>query len=260
VANTEREIEMARDILPKKKIGVLAPRAIVEYGPYEFYNLAPKGILLTVVPLGIKQFTREGVEEVFKDIDTQLEQLILRKVDAISQDGVPLQCLVGVEAHDARLDYIRTKTGVPVSSGVVGAIEAAKRLGIGRIAFGNKFTDSVNNELARFFTRAGIDVTGYHSWGEGRGSTYGNDIKKVSHADLVKIGYEVGRRTFEENPTADGIYMPGGSWSLNQVVIDLEAEFGKPVLAHRHVAVWDMVRLVGMWKPKKGYGRLLGSA
>jgi hypothetical protein len=32
------------------------------------------------------------------------------------------------------------------------------------------------------------------------------------------------------------------------------------VLAHRHVAAWDMIRLVDMWQPKPGYGMLLGSA
>ena len=251
---------MVEDNLPKKKVGLLAPRAIVENGPYEFYNLAPKGNLLTIVPLGIKKFTKEGVEEVFKNIDDQLEQLMLRKVNAIAQEGVPLQCMVGAEVHDKRLDYIRKRTGVPVTSGVLGAIEAAKHLGIRKIAFGNKFKKATNDSLAEFFNRAGVKVTGAVSWGENRSDVYGNDLKKMTHADLMKVGYEVGRRTFEENPDCDGIYMPGGSWSLNSVVVDLEKEFKRPVLAHRHVAAWDMIRLVDMWQPKPGYGMLLGSA
>lgn len=251
---------MPKDVIPEKKVGVLAPRAIVENGPYEFYNLAPRGVMLTVVPLGIRRFTLEGVEEVFKDIDEQLEQLMLRRVHAIAQEGVPLQCLIGADAHDKRLAYIREQTGLPVSSGVLGAVHAAQRLGVKRIAFGNKFQAGVNDRLAEFFTREGIEVTGYYSWGETRrNDVSGTDIKKISHSDLVKIGYEVGRRTFDANPDADAVYMPGGSWSLNSVVVDLEKEYGKPVLAHRHVAAWDMCRLVGMWKPKRGYGRLLAT-
>ena len=61
--------------VPKKKIGVFAPRAIVEVGPYEFYQMAPKGIMLVIVPMGIRNFTREGVEEVYAGIDEQLNRL-----------------------------------------------------------------------------------------------------------------------------------------------------------------------------------------
>ena len=245
--------------VPKKKIGVFAPRAIVEVGPYEFYQMAPKGIMLVIVPMGIRNFTREGVEEVYAGIDEQLNQLMIRKVDFIVQEGIPLQCLIGAEAHDARLAYIHEKTGIPVSSGVLGAVEAAQHLGIKKIAFGNKFTKDVNESLSRFFTRAGIEVTGFVSWGEGREDGYGNALKSMKDTELVQVGYDVGRRTFEENPDADGIYMPGGSWSLNSVVVDLEKEFDKPVLGHRHVTAWHQINAVDMWQPRDGYGRLFAA-
>lgn len=250
---------MTSDMVPKKKIGVFAPRALVEMGPYEFYQLAPKGIMLVIVPMGIRSFTKEGVEEVYKNIDQQLEELMIRRVDVIIQEGVPLQCLIGLEAHDRRLAYIREKTGLPVSSGVEGSVDAAKHLGIKKIAFANKFTKETNAGLAKFFERAGITVTGAVSWGEDKGDLYGMGIKKIADRDLVNIGFEVGRRAFRENPDCDGIYMPGGSWSLNKVVVDLEKEFGKPVLGHRHTTVWHMIQSVGMWKPRKGHGRLFAA-
>jgi maleate cis-trans isomerase len=76
----------------------------------------------------------------------------------------------------------------------------------------------------------------------------------------VEIGYQIGRQTFEEHPDADGIYMPGGSWTLNKVVTDLEAEFKKPVLGHHLVNVWNMATLLGMWSPRQGLGRLYSAA
>ena len=253
---------MVNSLVPKKKIGVLAPRAIVDVGPFEFYQMAPKGIMLTIVPLGIKRFTREGVEEAYRETDEQLQHLVERRCRAIVQEGVPLQCLVGTAAHDRRLAYIRKKTGLPTSSGVLGGVEAARHLGVTRIAFANKFTDRENESLAEFFTREGIEVTGYVSWGEEQPDkeVYGNAVKRIRETDLVKIGFEVGRRAFRENPRCEGIYMPGGSWALNKVVIELEKEFGKPVFGHRHTSVWHMVRMLDMWKPKKGWGRLFATA
>ena len=250
-----------KDLLPKKKAAILAPRAIVDVGPFEFYQMAPPGIMLTIVPLGIQRFTKEGVEEAYGPIDEQLKHLVERRVDIILQEGVPLQCLIGTEAHDKRLAYLHDKTGLPVSSGVLGGVEAAQHLGIKKIAFGNKFSDAENEGLSRFFTRAGIEVTGYYSWGEHQEEkdVTGNAVKRIKETDLVEIGFEVGRRVFRDNPDCDGIYMPGGSWALNKVVVELEKEFGKPVLGHRHTSVWHIVKMLGMWKPKKGWGMLFAA-
>jgi maleate cis-trans isomerase len=244
---------MIDDMVPRKKVGVFAPRGLVEIGPYEFYRLAPPGIMLVICALGIKEFTEKGVYDVYAGIDEQLAELVTRDIDLIIQEGVPLQCLIGTEAHDKRLAYITKKTGLPATSGVLGAVNAAKHLGIKKIAFGNKFSEAVNHRLAEFFTRAGIEITGFVSWGEGKTD---NQIHGMHWADLAEVGVHIGRQTFEENPDAEAIYMPGGGWNLNRAINELEAEFGRPVLGHRHASTWEVVRQVGLWKPRKGYGML----
>jgi maleate cis-trans isomerase len=247
---------MIDDMVPRKKVGVLAPRGLVEIGPYEFYRLAPPGIMLVICALGIKEFTEKGVYDVYAGIDAQLAELQTRDIDLIVQEGVPLQCLIGCEAHDARLAYITGKSGLPVTSGVLAGVNAAKHLGVRRIAFGNKFSEAVNESLARFFTREGIEVTGHVSWGEGKTD---DQIHGMHWADLAEAGLRIGRQTFEENPDADAIYMPGGGWNLNRAINELEAEFGKPVLGHRHTGTWEIARRVGMWRPREGYGRLFAT-
>lgn len=247
------------DLIPKKKVGIFAPRAIVDDIPWEFYKLAPRGIMAVIVPLGLTRFVKEEVERVYAPVDDQLKQLMLRRVDLLVQSGVPLQCLIGAEAHDRRLALFREKTGLPATSGILGAIAACRKLGIRKIAFGNKFTEAINQSLSRFFTREGIQVTGYTKWDPTVDIVDGSAIKQINEAGLIRIGYEVGRKTFLDNPDCDGIYMPGGSWSLNQVVTDLEAEFGKPVLGHHLVNVWNIATHLGLWTPRQGLGRLYAS-
>ena len=251
---------MSDDLIPLKKVGIFAPRHIVDDIPWEFYKLAPKGIMAVIVPMGITHFVKEDVERVYEPVDEQLKQLMLRKVDLLVQSGVPLQCLIGADAHDRRLAYMRAQTGLPVTSGILGAISACKKLGIRKIAFGNKFTEEINVRLAEFFTRAGVEVAGWTIWTPTIEIEDASSIKKVGEAGLVEIGYQIGRQTFEEHPDADGIYMPGGSWTLNKVVTDLEAEFKKPVLGHHLVNVWNMATLLGMWSPRQGLGRLYSAA
>lgn len=254
------EYSVSESLIPKKKVGIFSPRTIVDNGVFEFYIMAPKGIMLAVVPMGVEAFTRADVDRIFAALDGQLEELRLRKVDLLYDSAVPLQCMIGVDGHDRRLARMTERTGIPANSAILGAIEAAKHLGIKKIAFGNKSADAVNDVLTQFFTRGGVEVVGYTAWKGWKNPTDQREVKSLGDDKLVEIGYEVARRTFEEHPDADGIYMPGGSWALNDVILDLEKEFGKPILGHRHVIAWHIAKCLGMWEPKEGYGRLLASA
>ena len=65
-------INMFIDEIPSKKIGYLAPRHVIDNGPYEFYRLAPPGVMLVMVSCGLNEFTLEDVERVFKSLEHYL--------------------------------------------------------------------------------------------------------------------------------------------------------------------------------------------
>lgn len=253
----EHMMETVVDDLPRKKIGCLAPMEIVDNSAYDFYQIAPNRVMLVVVPLGISKFDREDVERIFTSIDSQLEQLKLRNVDLIVQSGVPLLLLIGVEGHDRRIDYIEKKSGIPATSSILGAVSAAKHLGIGKIAIADKFPDKLNDTLQQFFVREDIAVAGISAWAESRIEMNLDRVKAMSAVENAQLGYDLGRQAFESYPDAEGLYMPGGSWSLRSVVLRLEDEFQKPVIAHHDVMAWDVLHRVGCWEPVPGAGRLL---
>jgi maleate cis-trans isomerase len=119
---------MFEEFLPKKKIGVLSPLAVIDNSAYEFYQLVPRGIMMVAVPLGLQEFTAEDVERVFEPIDRQLELLLERGVDIVQQAGVPLPLLIGPEALQRLLDRIAEKTKLPATSTVLDVVAATKRL------------------------------------------------------------------------------------------------------------------------------------
>jgi len=94
---------MFEAFLPKKKIGVLSPLAVIDNSAYEFYQLVPRGIMMVTVPLGLQ---------------------------------VPL--LIGPAALQRLLDRIAEKTKLPVTSTVLDVVAATKRLGLEKIATANK--------------------------------------------------------------------------------------------------------------------------
>src|SRR5437764_1432127 len=121
---------MFEDQVPKFKIGALKPLSVVDNAAYEFYRIAPPGVMLVMIPVGLEKFSAEDVERVFVPVDAMCDQLMERGVDLIMQSGVPLPLLIGVEAHDRLLDHIAEHTGLPVTSSVLGVVATAKQLGL----------------------------------------------------------------------------------------------------------------------------------
>jgi hypothetical protein len=118
---------MFEEFLPKKKIGVLSPLAVIDNIAYEFYQLVPSGIMMVTVPLGLQEFTAKDVERVFEPIDRQLDLLLERGIDIVQQTGVPLPLLIGPAALQRLLDRIAEKTRLPATSTVLDVVAATLR-------------------------------------------------------------------------------------------------------------------------------------
>ncbi len=245
---------MFEDYLPKRKIGTLCPLAVIDNHAYEFYQLVPSGVMLVMVPLGLQQFTAEDVERVFKPIDQRLDMLMERGVEIVLQAGVPLPILIGSEALTRLLDHIKRKTGIPATSTVLSVVAAAKRLGLKKIAVANKWNDQMNQSLAEFFGGDGIEMVGSNTQ-----SMVPSEFVTMKSADSIQLAYDLGRGALERYPDAEGIYIGGGSWMTLPVIGQLEREFGKPVITNQVASVWQLLSLLDVWKPIRGYGRLLES-
>ena len=151
---------MFEDFMPKVKIGALKPLAIIDNAAYEFYRIAPRDVMLVMIPIGLGEFSKQDVERVFAPLDQLVDQLMERGCDIIMQSGVPLPLLIGIEAHDRLLDRINKRCGKPVTSSVVGVVAAAKHLGLRRIALANKWSEPMNRILGDFFARGNVGIAG----------------------------------------------------------------------------------------------------
>src|SRR5262245_12107840 len=239
---------MFEESVPKLKIGALKPLSVIDNAAYEFYRIAPPGVMLVMIPVGLGKFSKEDVERVFAPLDNYVDQLMERGVDLIFQSGVPLPLLIGIEAHDLLIERIEKRSGKPATSSVLGVVAAAKRLGLRRVALANKWSEPMNRTLGEFFARGGTEVAGVAA------EVMGPDkFQKISTADHMTLAYELGRAAFARHPDADGLYIGGGSWLSEPVCRALEDEFGRPAISNLSCMIWDTLTMPGQ-------GRLLAAA
>lgn len=246
---------MFEDDVPKRRVGCLFPLKVIDYNPYEFYEIAPKGILLVLVPLGLEKFTREDAERVFAPVDEKLELLMQRGIDIVVQAGTPLAVLVGPDFLDKLLAHIEKRTGVPAISMMLSVVNAAKHLGVKKIAVADKWNEQMNATLGEFFGRQGIAVTGAVSR-----SLSPSQFLKMRDLESMNLAYELGRGALERYPDADGLYIGGAAWLTLPVVQRLEQEFGKPVITNQVATMWQLLHVMNLWNPIPGCGRLLSGS
>jgi maleate cis-trans isomerase len=240
------------DVIPEHKIGVLAPRSVIENQPYEFYRLAPPRVILVMIPMGLREFSQTDLKRITSGLGEKLDLLMERGVEIIVASGVPLPLLLGVEGHDQLLAYIHSYTGVRATSSVECVIAAAKALNVTKLVVADKWSDEMNKSLAAFFAREGLEVVGVAS--EPMQPKEFDVISSKGNADLA-LG--LGRRGFTEYPEADALYIGGGSWLSQPVSEQLETEFGKPVFCNQGAQLRHLLVEIGTWHPIEGHGKLL---
>jgi maleate cis-trans isomerase len=146
-------------------------------------------------------------------------------------------------------------TARPATSSILGVVEAAKHLGVARIALANKWTDAMNATLGEFFARMDIAIEGVASK-----VLAPSQFQRMSGGDNIDLAYALGCQALRDFPEADGLYIGGGAWLSQPVAEALEAEFGRPVITNVSAMIRNVLTRLNCWAPIPGHGRLLGSA
>lgn len=245
---------MFEGFVPRLKIGCLMPGSVIDNHAFEFYRLAPSGVMLVMVGVGLREFSRGDVERVFEPIERYLDQLMERGVDLVIQNGVPLPILIGIEAHDRMIVHMASYARRPATSTMLSVVQAAADLNVRKVVAVNKWTEEMNRSLAAFFARGGVSVVGATTQ-----SLHPADFHRFEAGDHMRLAYDLGRRAFQEHPDCDAIYIGGGSWIAEPVAVRLEAEFGRPVLCNQAAVIRNTLKMLGAWTPLAGHSRVLAT-
>jgi maleate cis-trans isomerase len=244
-------------ISPWYQLGYVIPHLYTDLDAYQFYRVAPEGMMLVTTGLNLKDYSLAAVEEELPTLWQRFELLASKKVDRIALSGVPVAAALGRDKVLEILAEGKARTRLPCDTDLEAHIATLRHLGASRIALATRWPEAVNAALTRYLADAGIEVIASRS----RSRTLQQNKESSAAADH-ELALELGREVLRDAPHAQALLMPGGLWYAIHAVPLLEAEFGKPVLLNILSTTWAALNSAGrrmLHRPDPRWGKVLSS-
>ena len=244
-------------ISPWYQLGYVIPHLYTDLDAYQFYRVAPEGMMLVTTGLNLKEYSLAAVEQELPALWERFDLLAKKKVDRISLSGVPVASALGRTKMLEILAEAQARTGLPCDTDLEAHIATLQHLGATRIALATRWPEPVNAALTRYLAEAGIEVIACLS----RGRSLAEN-KQASAANDHLLALELGGQILRETPDAQALLMPGGLWYGIHAVPLLEAEYGRPVLLNILSTIWAALHAAGnrmLHRPDSRWGKVLAS-
>ena len=218
---------------------------------YEFYRMLPEGFQLLNSTGTIRQLVDTDFERQLGRIEEAALDLVDNGCDVVVLGGSPLFTKLGHGSDVEMGRRLTGKTGVPVTAGITGEVQALKAMGLRRLVVATPHEDELNARMKAFLEASGFEVLRIEGYGLRKNSAI---------SDLpVHASYKIAKRLYEKAPEADGIFIPCPRWPTIEDVGLLEHEIGKPVVTSCQAYIWHALNLIRIRQEVNGYGRLMGS-
>jgi maleate isomerase len=240
----------------RARIGWIHPRVNSDIEIYDFYEAAPKDIVLVITHLDVVDSARKDeVEASLEHLERAVERLSLAKVDFIMKNGAPVHLHYGNEGHKKILERLRGASKVPVTTSSQALVDAFHALGAKTILVISSWRkDSVHlsDNLRNFLDSEGIEIAAL----EGIGGRQLSSYEKL--ALTPKQIYSNALEAYKKHPTVDAIYIQSGTMATVGIIDELEQHTGKPMVSSNSANIWGSFKPLNI-KVGSGFGRLLAS-
>jgi maleate cis-trans isomerase len=244
-------------VVPWFRLGYVIPHLQTDMDAYQFYRVAPDGVMLVTTQLDLADYTVAAVESELDTFWTRAELLGRQGVDVVALSGVPIAAALGRARMRSLLAEVEDRTGRPASTDLEAHIEALQHLGVERLAIGSRWPEPVLEGVTHYLGEAGIEVVAVRTRARSL-----EDNKRARPLADHELALELGRAVLRDAPTAQGLMLPGGLWFAIHAGPLLEAEFGVPVTLNITATTWSALQRYDGDLPQPldaAWGRLFAS-
>jgi len=239
----------------RARVGWIHPRVNSDIEVYDFYEAAPRDVVLVITHLEVVDSADKGqVEASLALLERAVERLNLSRVDVIMKNGAPVHLHFGVEGHQKILARLRAASKVPISTSSQALADALRLLGAKRLLVISSWRSEsahLSSNLRDHLASEGIEVAAV----EGIGPQL-QSFQKIQMTPTVIYSNAVAAA--RKHPDVDAIYLQSGTLATVGIIDELEQAVGKPVVSSNSVNIWGSFRPIGV-KVGAGFGKLLAS-
>ena len=235
------------------RIGWINPRVNSDVEVYDFYQVAPKDVVLVVNSLTVVDSARsEEVEASLALVERAVEHLNLSQVDLVMMNGAPVHLHFGNEGHSKILERMRAISKVPVTTSSEALSDSMRALGAKKILVISSWRSEsphLSTNLRNYLSSEGIEIAAV----EGIGRQLQSYEKiQMTPAEIFANVAAVSRG----HPDVDAIYIQSGTMAAVPIIERLERDVGKPVVSSNSASIFSSFRRLGI-KALPGHGTLL---
>jgi maleate cis-trans isomerase len=155
----------------------------------------------------------------------------------------------GWDGARAQVDDLARLLDLPVSSTSIAFVEAARALGLRRVAVAASYPGDVASYFVEFLHKGGIEVDSLGS----------HDIITAAEVGTFDRNRVLAMVSAADTDGAEAVLVPDTALHTLGWLEDLEAAVGKPVLTANQVTVWEGLRIAGRSRRIDSLGRLFRS-
>lgn len=215
------------------RIGLIYPSTGWVMEP-EFHEMAPEGVSTVTTRIKLGAVTVENVAGLAEHVSHAADLL----ADAHAH-LVVLGCTSGSFVCGPRYDQeiiqrIRETAHCPATTTATAVVSAINAFGAGKVAVGTPYVEEINQCAIRFLEGHGKTVTRLHGLGLLRDSDI-NSLSREEICDLIRRA---------DTPEAEMVVLLCTSIKGSDILPQMEAELGKPVITAIQATFWECLRLL----------------
>lgn len=212
----------------------------------DFMDMVPEGVGVHITRLKTDDLTTN--ETLARHIDAMADAASRIQPDA-KPDVICYGCTSGSIVNGEENVMKEIVRGAPYAKPMTiatGVVDALRELGVKKLVVGTPYIDEINTVEAEFLLEKGFEVLDI----QGLNLTTGLEFGYITPAYLKKFAIEI------DHPEADAIFLSCSGIRALEVVDEIEAIIGKPVITSNQAQMWSCLRRAGIDDKITGFGRI----
>lgn len=228
-----------------KRIGMLVPSSGLS--EEEVQKILPKGVSLHVTRMRLKSASYEEELHFADNVEEPASLLADAGVDIIAFSNT-LGGLMKGKGHDQEIiDRIHQTTGIPATTSITSVVDGFRAMNVKKMVLVAANLEILVNIEKKFLEDSGFEVL----------RSRGLSMKNIAKEYDTEPSFWYEQLKAMKDPQADGYFLSCGGIRVVDIIEQLEADLGKPVVTSNQALAWHSLRKIGIHDKIAGYGQLL---